>query len=126
MIAPISPPTTTLSEVIYVLAISVPASLILHATLGMAMRRKVQSSDPSAAARIRKFYWSVPSLILAWLPFLIMSLGNVGCSLLRDAGYQIFPWPLLSVSLLFGIAMGACNFLRERMIKKLAPETRNT
>lgn len=135
MIAALSPPTTTLSDAICVVAVSFPAALIPHSVFWVALYRKIQggdsalepeSSGPSVGARIRRFYWSVPSLLLAWLPFLVMALGNVGCSLLRDAGYQIFPWPMVSVTVLFAVAFGGSYFLRHRMIEKLATETRDT
>lgn len=68
---------------------------------------------------VRKFQRSVAAFTLTWLPFLVLVTGNTCCSLLRDAGYLIFPWPLLTVSLLFGLALWVAQRMRLRLISRL-------
>ncbi|MDB6070043.1 MAG: hypothetical protein JWL81_1214 [Verrucomicrobiales bacterium] len=135
MITAILHTTTTLSDSLYLVGFSLPAALIPHAIRGAFLHKNHQKRDSSrlphniltdpASLQIRRFHWSLASVVLSWLPFLMMSLGYVGCSLLRDAGHQIFPWPLLAVSILFALTFGASQYLRHRMIQNLPSDTLN-
>jgi hypothetical protein len=70
---------------------------------------------------VRRFHRSVAAFALTWLPFLVFVIGCTCCSLLRDAGYLIFPWPLLTVALLCGLVMWVVQRIRLRFISRLIP-----
>ena len=74
--------------------------------------------------KVRKYHWSLAAFVLSWLPFLVLVTGNTCCSLLRDGGYPVFPWPVLAASLLFGLAFWAAQNMRLRSIKRLILPTR--
>ena len=119
MIAAISPPIVTFTDAFLIIGIFIPAAVVLHAFTGAAMVRKARATDPASAERVKKGLWSFPSLLLAWLPFLFLALGMFGCSFLRDAGYLIFPWPMVSLFVLFGLAQGLCQFVMRRRLGRL-------
>jgi hypothetical protein len=73
--------------------------------------------DPVAA--LRRYHRSGAAFLLTCLPFVIMVAGFTGCSLLRDAGYEIFPWPLLAVCLASGLSFGVAIHFRQRSILRL-------
>jgi hypothetical protein len=77
--------------------------------------------------KVRKYHWSLAAFVPSWLPFLVLVIGNTCCSLLGAAGYPVFPWPLLAVSLLFGLAFWEAQNMRLRSIKRLIlPATTET
>ncbi len=68
---------------------------------------------------IQKFHMSIVAFILSWLPFLVSAIGMICCSLLRDAGYQILPWPILAVAVVAVIAASVSHHLRMGSIRRL-------
>jgi hypothetical protein len=74
--------------------------------------------------KVRRYHWSLAAFVLSWLPFLVLVTGNTCCSLLVAAGYPVFPWPVLAVSLLFGLAFWVAQNMRLRSIKRLILPTR--
>ena len=130
MLAALTPPSTDLSDAVGLVAFSIPAALASHAIKAVVINRKARKaglvSGHSSTGGLkpadgrRGSHWTGLSLFLTWLPFLVMTLGYVGCSLLRDAGFQIYPWPLLSVPVLFGLTVGLCEFVRRRTIRERA------
>ena len=130
-----SPPKTSLTDVVAIFAFSLFMTAILHLTRGQKVRLAQEiamvrnryslpdSGHPKSAEdemlTVRKYHNSLTALILSWLPFLILVAGDTCCSLLRDAGYLIFPWPLLAVSLLFGLGLWATQTIRLRSIRRL-------
>lgn len=116
-----SAPPTSLRDCLLLVAFTVPVALVFHGVVAAPMFRAAKESASYSEAAYRKMFWSAPSLLLTWVPLLVGAVGNIGCSLLRDAGYLIFPWPLFSVAVLFGVAMFVCQRLRQRMIRRHFP-----
>jgi len=129
------PPKTSVTDVLAVFAFSVLAAGALHLIRGQKVRLGediVLALKRYGVARsghddhtvdhmlkVRRYPWSLAAFVLSWLPFLVLVTGNTCCSLLRDGGYPIFPWPLLAVSLLFGLAFWIAQSMRLRSIKRL-------
>jgi hypothetical protein len=129
------PPRTSFTDVIVLFAFSLLIAAVLHLIRGWRLRPSEEvaiackkcsvpgSNEPRLSddlvSKVRRFHRSVVAFTLIWLPFLVLVIGNTCCSLLRDAGYLIFPWPLLSVSLLFGFALWAGQRIRLRLISRL-------
>jgi len=129
------PPRTSVAEVMVLFGFSLLIAAVLHLIRGQklslsgevavvckrsSMSGTNQTIPPDdLVSTVRKFHRSVMAFALTWLPFLVLVLGNTCCSLLRDAGYLIFPWPLLSVSLLFGLALWVVQRVRLRLISRL-------
>jgi hypothetical protein len=129
------PPRTSLTDVILLFGSSLVAAAVWHLIRGQRLRlseeAKTVAKRCSASASnqsglsdglfstVRKFHRSMVAFILSWLPFLVLVIGNTCCSLLRDAGYLIFPWPLLTVGLLFGFALWVAQRTRLRLICRL-------
>jgi len=129
------PPKTSLTDVIALFVFSLFIAGVLHLIRGQKLRLSEEiaiaskrysipdskqsglSEDP--ASKVRKFHSSVVAFILTWLPFLVFVTGYTCCSLLRDAGYLIFPWPLLTVSLVFGLALWVAQCIRIRSIRRV-------
>ena len=129
------PPRTSLTDVITLFVFSLFIAGVLHLIRGQKLRLSEEvsivckrysipdsqqsglSRDPAPA--VRKFHSSAVAFILAWLPFLVLVAGYTCCSLLRDAGYLIFPWPLFTVSLVFGLALWVAQCIRLRSIRRL-------
>jgi hypothetical protein len=74
---------------------------------------------------IQKFHISILAFILSWLPFLVGTIGMICCSLLRDAGYQILPWPMLAVAVVAVIAASVSHRLRMGLIRRLLSSRTN-
>jgi hypothetical protein len=128
------PPTTTLTDVIVLFVFSLFVAGILHVIRG---RDSILSREATSVSRrnsgaikntgisdkemasVRKFHKSLAAFTLSWVPFLVLVAGNTCCSLLRDAGYLIVPWPLMIVSLAFGIAFAVTQIIRCRFIGRL-------
>ena len=129
------PPRTSLTDVILLFGFSLLIAAILHLIRGQKLRLSEEvavickkysasgSKPPGVSddlvSNVRRFHRSVAAFTLSWLPFLVLVIGNTCCSLLRDAGYLIFPWPLFSVSLLFGLALWAGQRIRLHFIRRL-------
>lgn len=67
----------------------------------------------------RRFHWTVFSLTLSWMPFALLATGNIACSLIRDAGYLIFPWAIVASSCLAGLGFSLAILLRNRRLASL-------
>ena len=102
-------------------AFTIPLALVFHALIAAPMFQSAKASEKFTATAYRKLFWSVPSLFFTWAPLLASVLGFIGCSLWRDAGHLIFPWPLVSVAVLFGVTGFICQVLRQRMIRRHFP-----
>jgi hypothetical protein len=123
------PSTTSLKDVLGLLALSLLFGGVLHALRWLRLSREVtlvrkrysipdstHNSDPLRA--VRNYHQSVTAFMLSWLPFLAGITCSIGCSLLRDAGYAIYPWLLLASGLLFGLAMVTTETFRQRRIRR--------
>jgi hypothetical protein len=126
---------TSVTDVLALFAFSLLAAGILHVIRGrkvklgedivIVLKRYgvVRSTHTDHSVdhmlKVRKYHWSLAAFILSWLPFLMLVTGNTCCSVLHDAGYPIFPWPLLAVGLLFGLALWVAQSMRLRSIKRL-------
>lgn len=135
------PPGTSFTEVIALFGLSLFLAAVLHLIRGQKMRlaeevalvwKRRTISDASQSglsddlvSNACRFHRSVGAFTLSWLPFLVLVIGNTLCSLLRDAGYLIFPWPLLGASLLFGFAFWAGQRIRLRAIGRRISERLN-
>lgn len=65
-----------------------------------------------------QFDRSLVSLLLCVMPFLGLWFGNTCTSLLRDQGYNIFPWIIIIGPGLMAILMIACERIRLQFLKK--------
>jgi hypothetical protein len=135
------PPGTSLTDVIALFAFSLLMAAVLHLIRGQKLRlseevavvckRRSDSGfgqpglTDDLVANVRRFHRSVAAFTLGWLPLLVLVVGYTCCSLLRDAGYLIFPWLLLSVSLLYGLALWASQRIRLILIGRLVSEGPN-
>lgn len=127
---PPPPPVTQWSDALYLILLSIPLALVAHLLLispslrkGLKAEAETGSGVPGSQGLVvaeKRFRWTGLSLLLSWLPILAMVLGNIGCSLLRDAGFKIFPWPLIGVAVLFGVTGALCHTVRWRIIRKTA------
>ncbi len=57
------------------------------------------------------------AFLVSWFPWLMFSLGNIGVSILRDHGFEIFPWPLLANGMLLSLWLHLARRLRARYTK---------
>jgi len=135
------PPRTSFTDVIVLLGFSLMIATVLHLIRGQKSRLSeevavvckrrlnpglIQSGlIDDLVSNVRGFHRSVLAFTLTWLPFLVLMLGYTCCSLLRDAGYLIFPWPMLGVSLLFGLALWVVQRIRLRLISRLISQSQN-
>ena len=72
----------------------------------------------------RRFHMSPFAFLLSWIPFALIVSAQIVCSLIRDAGYRIFPWAILITSILFGPGWSTASYLRRRRLRKLLfPDT---
>src|SRR5258706_367587 len=115
------PPRTSLTDVIALFVFSLFIAGVLHLIRGQKLRlseevaivcKRYSIPDPKQsglseepASTVREFHGSVVAFIITWSPFLVLVTGYTCCSLLRDAGHLIFPWPILTVSLVFGLSL---------------------
>ena len=116
-----SAPPTSWQDCILLVAFTVPLALICHALIAASMFQSAKRSDNFTETSYRKLFWGLPSLLLTWAPLLAAVLGYIGCSLWRDAGHLIFPWPLFSVAILSGLTGYVCQWLRQSMVRKHFP-----
>jgi len=130
-----SPPKTSLTDVMLLFACSLVIGGALHLIRGnkvwlsqeiAGVRKRCSIVDSSRCdvpteemAAVRNYHRSWMAFLLSWVPFLILVAGGTCCSLLRDAGYLIFPWPLLTVALLSALAFALTQTIRVRSIKRL-------
>ena len=129
-----APPLTSWSDVVLLGVSSLAIAAVLHGLRGReaALSREAASvcrghaipdallaslaEDPVTA--LRRYHRSGAAFLLTCLPYVIMVAGFTGCSLLRDAGYDIFPW-LLAVCLASGLSFGVAIHFRQRSILRL-------
>ncbi len=133
----IHPPVTALRDVLALAGWTGVVTLIWYGmtgTQGLLTREAISSvlggraseADMQAAplttdqlARLRRFHFSWPVFLLGCLPMLMIVMGNVGCSLLRDAGYLIFPWPVMLNGAACGASFYVVLIVRRRFIRRL-------
>jgi hypothetical protein len=134
------PPTTSLSDCLYVLGTSVLMAIIYYLfgwsgiarkiALGrfkaaLALRKAPRPVDPDVASDlIRRYSRSPVAFLICWLPWLGMMSGSIGVSLIRDAGFVIVPWAILLPTVLFvlGTLIAArLKFLRLSRSLPVAP-----
>lgn len=136
MTAGISAPATNWRDAFDLVIYTIPLALLYHQILAQALKRSSQKEELKASRMgfkalgfvnaERRFRWTALSLLLSWLPILVMVLGAIGCSLLRDAGFQIFPWAVLGASVLCGVALPLCQKAKWMAIRnRAASELRN-
>jgi hypothetical protein len=139
-VAPL-PPRTSFTDVIVLLGFSLLIAAVFHLVRGQKLRLSEEvavvcksRSDSGwsqsghtddLVSNVRRFHRSVVAFTVSWLPFLVLVIGNTCCSLLRDAGYLIFPWPLICVNLLFGLALWASQRIRLHLISRLISQGPN-
>jgi hypothetical protein len=131
------PPTTALTDVIALFVYALFAAAILHFIRGRDPILRGEASgvlkwksrggthasiSDKSMASVRRFHKSMVAFALSWMPFLVLVAGNTSCSLLRDAGYQIIPWPLMIVSGAFSSAFAVSQMIRGRYIRHLLTE----
>ena len=111
------PPPTSLSDCLWLLGMSIAigaaffllgwsgkARSIATQRFTTALSREETSRpvDPAMASDVvRGYSRSSVAFLICWLPWLAMILGSIGVSLLRDAGFVIFPWVILLPGALF-------------------------
>jgi hypothetical protein len=121
-----------MSDVVWLLWMSFPAGLAWYVILwfqlrglcAMAIRDHTGSKETAIVsdeqlAIARKFHRSLFALFCSWIPMALLVLGNTACSLIRDAGYVIFPWWILTPTLLWGLASFLTYSIRLRRLRKL-------
>ena len=129
------PPPTALSDVLLLFALSLVGAGVLHLLRGWTnvpsreagvLSRHASASGPGTQdrsgellTRVRGFQRGWLSFLLTWLPLVVMVAGYTGCSLLRDAGYLIFPWPILGVAVAGSVVMASTEFIRGRRTKRI-------
>jgi hypothetical protein len=120
-------PQTTLSDCLGMLGISLVAGAALHllrARLGKVsgeadvLAHSTGQAKTEVLAAIKSFHWTPAAFLLSWLPLLGMSMGNIACSLWRDAGHSLYPWPMVGVSVLVAAIFAVTVVLRHRMLKR--------
>jgi len=70
----------------------------------------------------RHFHLTLPAFFATYLPMMALTIGNSGCSLLRDIGVQIFPWPLFTVCFVNALTAWFALDWRKRAILEAALE----
>ncbi|MEK7949138.1 hypothetical protein WKV53_01450 [Luteolibacter sp. Y139] len=71
---------------------------------------------------VRDYSRSWEAAFLCGVPWLGFVLGNIGVSLLRDAGFVIFPWIIMIPVITYLIATTVVNRLKfQRLSGKLSP-----
>ena len=100
--------------------------LLTREAISSVLGRRASEADVQGAsvtadqtARLRKFHFSWPVFLLGCLPMLMIVMGNVGCSLLRDAGYLIVPWPVRLNGAACGASFYVVLIVRRRFIRRL-------
>ena len=128
-----APTQTSLSDVVTVLVGSVVAAAVVHlirsqrSSLAREVRkateRKLALSDLASVSVpanhlmvARKFHWSVRAFVLRWIPFLSFAVSGVCLSLLRDARYDIFPFPAIVQLPVTYLVFHICADLRRDML----------
>lgn len=130
-------PVTAASDVLLLLGWTSGLTLLFYLVMGTKwllnreaiasiLNRRASEADMRAApihadqmSRLRKFHFSWPTFLLSCLPMLVSVAGGVGCSLLRDAGYMIVPWPVMLNGAALGAAIPGVLIVRRRAIRRL-------
>jgi hypothetical protein len=132
-IAPL-PPSTSLTDVVALVVFSLFMAGVLHLFRGQKLRlseevavvckrRSIPDCGQAGLPEdmlpaVREFHWSMAAFMLTWLPLVVLVTGFTCCSLLRDAGYLIFPWPLLTISVVSGLTLWVAQRIRLRAISR--------
>ena len=114
---PIMPPTTSLSDCLWLLGLSIVMGSVffflgwtakarsiatLRFTNALSLAKPSHQVDPAVASdAIHGYSCSLVAFLICWLPWLAMIVGSIGVSLIRDAGFVIFPWAMLLPGVLF-------------------------
>ena len=128
------PPTTTLSDCLWSISLSVGIAAARYFAglaglfcssdargfAGWLLRRKPpRAIDPAeATTAVRRYYRSPAAFFIIWLPWLAFCGGNIVVSLLRDAGFMIFPWPMLINCALLGVWLLVSAILKFRGLSR--------
>ena len=129
------PPRTTLSNCIFVIAISVGIALVFYVAGRAGWWRRVEAERFSARwvmsrpgkkieaaeaeGAVREFYRSPVAFLIVWLPWLAYCCGNIVISLLRDVGVMIFPWPMAINCGLLGVWWNLSSWLKFRRMSRM-------
>jgi hypothetical protein len=128
------PPTTSLSDCLWIIALSVGIAATRYLAgltgffcsaeakgfAGWLLRRKAPLViDPTEAeTAVHKYYRSPAAFFIIWFPWLAFCSGNIVVSLLRDAGFMIFPWPILINCALLGVWLPVSAVLKFRGLSR--------
>lgn len=131
------PPTTSLHDCLGLLGLSIAMGCAffllgrtakarpiatLRFTNALASGKPSRVVDPALASdAVRGYSRSLVAFLICWLSWLAMILGSIGVSLIRDAGFVIFPWVILLPSVLFvAAALFATRLKFQRLSRSLA------
>jgi len=96
------PPTTSATDCIGLLVISMVAGLLRY--LAARHRNRVSLAQSGDLSKKKDSYFQSPvAFLVSWFPWLMFSLCSIGVSVLRDHGTMIFPWPLFANCLLLSL-----------------------
>ena len=125
------PPPTTLEDILLLLGLCVMAVTLVHLLrIAFGFQREVSAAterakrlvpmleiDSASASRaVRSFHLTVPSFLAAYAPVFALVIGCSTCSLLRDAGYIIFPWLIPSAFVFSGLIGWLATDWRRRAV----------
>jgi hypothetical protein len=133
---PLMPHSTSLTDCLWIAGITLAIASIRYA-LGRggwfslsearqlseycSRREPDRTIEPENATRaVGQFYRRPFSFFIFWMPLAGYGAGSIGVSLLRDAGVDIFPWPIVFNSLLLGIGLFLARVLKVRCLSRLA------
>lgn len=127
---PALPPRTDMNDVALMFGCVLVIGLVIHILRGLPafLRKEAELSAGKNHNRvitddrmsvIRRFHWSAEAFILSLIPFLLAAAANTAMAMARDAGYMIFPWPVLASSALIGLGFGTSQHRRARKIRKI-------
>jgi hypothetical protein len=77
------------------------------------------SADARVSSAVRKFSRSFGSFLLDWFLILPWFVGGVCVSLLRDAGYDIIPWPIMFQGAVCGGSYVLVSNWRRRIVERI-------
>jgi hypothetical protein len=134
------PPPTTLEDILLLVGAFAAAVTVLHLVrLAFGFEDEVVRAsarakqlipalviDEAAACRaVRSFHLTLPALLAAYAPPLTLAIGYSGCSLLRDAGYLIFPWLIPSALAFSSLITWLADDWRRRVVVEALIELRS-
>ena len=124
------PPITTWTDVMFGLGVCVAIGTLLwilkwlHRRTDAKIEMKVRDIQGALSFEDVEqitvhFDRSSLSLILCVVPFLGLWFSNTCMSLLRDYGFNIFPWVAIAGPSLMGLLFVACGKFRLRLLRKV-------